>query len=214
MPRKPKYTKEEIAEYGLELVRKQGAESLTARELAKALGTTVAPIFVHYSSMEELKQDVRILARNRFREYIRKGMDEKIPFLGIGMRYARFAREESELYRFLFLSDNVTDAKESHYGMDEFTHSQEMVWECARDFYRMNDLQGKHFSRNMWLVAHSMATLIVAGGGSFTEEEVGAIYVEFSFSLCKAYKEIPGLAEGNYDKDAIFGQLLDRELPF
>lgn len=214
MPRKPKYTKEEIAEYGLEIIRKQGAQSLTARELAKELGTTVAPIFVHYSSMEELKQDVRTLARNRFWEYIRKGMDEKLPVLGVGMRYVRFAKEESELYRFLFLSDNVSDAKMSHYGMDEFICSQKMVQECVKDFYRMDDLQAEHFSWNMWLVAHGIATLIVAGGGSYTEEEVAAIYAEFGLSLCKAYKEIPGLAEGNYDKDAIFGQLLDRELPF
>ena len=149
MPRKPKYTKEELADHGLEIIREQGLESLTAREVAKALGTTVAPIFVHYSSMEELKQDVRALARNRFREYIRKGMDEKIPFLGVGMRYVRFAREESELYRFLFLSDNVADAKESHYGIDEFTHSREMIQECVKEFYRMDDLQAKHFSRNM-----------------------------------------------------------------
>ena len=214
MPRKPKYTKEEIAEHSLEIIRKQGAQNLTARELAKELGTTVAPIFVHYSSMDELQQEVHVLARNRFREYIRKGMDEKIPFLGVGMRYVRFAREESELYRFLFLSDNVADAKASHYGMDEFNRSQEMVRECVKDFYRMDDLQAEHFSRNMWLVAHSMATLIVAGGGSFTEEEVGATYVELGFSLCKAYKEVPGLVEGTFDKDAMFGKLLNRKLPF
>lgn len=213
MPRKPKYTKEEITKYGLEIVRKQGAESLTAREMAKELGTTVAPIFVHFSSMDELRQEVRALARNMFREYVRKGMDAKIPFLEVGLRYVRFAKEESELYRFLFLNDNVADAKASHYGMDEFIRSQEMVWECVRDFYRMDDLQAEHFSRNMWLVAHSMATLIVAGGGSFTEEEVAAIYVELSFSLCKAYKEVPGLVEGTFDKDAMFGKLLYRELP-
>lgn len=214
MPRKPKYTKEEIAEHSLEIIRKQGAQNLTARELAKDLGTTVAPIFVHYSSMEELKQDVRMLARNRFRDYIRKGLEEKIPLLGVGTRYVRFAREEAEMYRFLFLSDNVADAKESHYGMDEFICSQKMVQECVKDFYRLGDLQTKHFARNMWLVAHSMATLIVAGGGSYTEEEVGAIYVEFALSLCKAFKEVPGLAEGTFDKDEVFGQLLDREQPF
>ena len=126
------------------------AENLTARELAKELGTTVAPIFVHFSSMDELRQEVRALARNRLREYIRQGMQARIPFLEVGLRYVRFAKEESELYRFLFLSDNVADA-------------------------------------------HSIATLIVAGGGSFTEEEVGAIYVELGFSLRKAYKETRGL---------------------
>ena len=49
MPRKSQYSKEEIAQYGLKIVETKGIESLTARELAKSLGTTVAPIFVPVS---------------------------------------------------------------------------------------------------------------------------------------------------------------------
>ena len=63
MPRKSQFTREEIAERGLRVVREKGMESLTARELAKELGTTVAPIFVHYPAMDELKKDVRALAQ-------------------------------------------------------------------------------------------------------------------------------------------------------
>ena len=39
MPPKPKYTREQIASAAFELVRKNGVQALTARELGKAIGT-------------------------------------------------------------------------------------------------------------------------------------------------------------------------------
>ena len=35
-----------------------------------------------------------------------------------------------------------------------------------------------------------------------------AVGAELSLSVCKAYKEVPGLVEGTYDKDAVFRQLV------
>ena len=39
MPPKPKYTKEEIINAALDMVREKGADSLTARDLGAKLGT-------------------------------------------------------------------------------------------------------------------------------------------------------------------------------
>ncbi len=41
----------------------------------------------------------------------------------------------------------------------------------------------------------------------YTDEQMSAILTEFSLSICKAYKEIPGLHRGDFDRDAIFRQL-------
>ncbi|MBO5279304.1 MAG: TetR/AcrR family transcriptional regulator [Lachnospiraceae bacterium] len=211
MPRKPQYTKEEIAEYSLKVVREQGIDSLTAREVAKQLGTTVAPIFVHYPTMEELKQDVRVLAQNVYQEYIRQGLTQKIPLLGVGMQYIRFARQESDLYRLLFLSDKISDVKENHYAMKAFGYTQSLVRDSLQRIYHIDALAADHYFRDLWLVAHGLATLIVTGGCTYTDAEINAIFTEISISICKAYKEIPGLTEGNYDRDAIFSELVNRE---
>ena len=205
MPRKSKYSKEEIAQYGLKIVEERGMESLTARELAKSLGTTVAPIFVHYASMEELKQDVRMLAQDIYRGYLRKGLLEKIPFLGLGMQYIAFAREKPELYYFLFLSDK---GSQSHYAMDELKYTQELVRESLQNIYKMDVVAADRYFRDLWLVAHSIATLLVTGGCSYTEKEIQSILTEFSLSLCKAYKEIGGLVEGTYDRDSEFKKII------
>ena len=50
--------------------------------------------------------------------------------------------------------------------------------------------------------------MIVNGDCPYTDEEIFAVGTELSIAVCKAYKEIPGLAEGSYDRDAIFRKLV------
>lgn len=205
MPRKPKYSREEIAQYGLKIVEEQGVECLTARELAKSLGTTVAPIFVHYDSMEELKQEVRMLAQIIYRDYLKRGLSEKIPLLGLGMQYIAFAKEKPELYFLLFLSDRGT---QSEYAMDELRYTQELARESIRKIYKMDEKAADQYFRDMWFIAHSIATLMVTGGCSYTEKDIQSILTEFSLSICKAYKEIDGLVEGTFDREAEFKKII------
>ena len=54
MPRKALFTKEEIVEKALDLVRRKGLDALTARELGAALGSSSRPIFTLYNNMEEV----------------------------------------------------------------------------------------------------------------------------------------------------------------
>ena len=51
MPPKPKFTREKITEAALNIIRTRGAESLTARELGKALGSSPCPIFTLFAFM-------------------------------------------------------------------------------------------------------------------------------------------------------------------
>ena len=62
MPPKPKYTKEEIIQAAFELTREKGIDAVVAREVGKRLNTSSSPIFTVWSSMEQLKGEVRQLA--------------------------------------------------------------------------------------------------------------------------------------------------------
>ena len=74
--------------------------------------------------------------------------------------------------------------------------------------YRMDQQAADGFFRDIWLAAFSYATLIVTGNCPYSLEEILAVGAELSLSVCKAYKEVPGLVEGTYDKDAVFRQLV------
>lgn len=207
MPPRPKFTKQEIVAAGLKVARERGIEAVSTRDIAAVLGVSTRPIFTYFRSMDELKAEVYQEAEEIYRGYVQEGLKEKVPFLGVGMQYIRFAKEEPQLYRMLFLSPPV---KGYSNVMGQLENSQAMLRESIRQIYHMDDMAADQYFRDMWLVVHSLATLTVTGSAPYTEEEMGSILTEFSVSICKAYKEIPGFFEGKFDKDAVFRELVSK----
>ena len=58
--------------------------------------------------------------------------------------------------------------------------------------------------------AFGFTTLAVTDDCPFADDEMFAVGAEISLAVCKAYKEIPGLPEGDFDRDAIFRELVKR----
>ena len=104
MAPKNKFTKEEMVEAALRVVREKGMEGLSAKSMASALGTSTQPVFTAFGSMAGIKQAVYDAAVRVYDSYTEKGLREQIPFFGVGIQYIRFAREEPALYRLLFLT--------------------------------------------------------------------------------------------------------------
>ena len=205
MPPRVKVTKEEVVQAALAIVRAQGVEAVTAREVARELGVSTRPIFTHYASMDELRRDVRACARERYQAYVERGLSEPIPFLGVGHAFIRFAREEPQLYRLLFL----TKPSEGGGGaMEALSLSQDLARSSIMRIYHMDAHQADCYFRDLWLVVFSFATMIVTDECTLTDEQMSAVLTEVSLAVCKAYKEIPGLPEGDFDRDAIFSKLV------
>lgn len=204
MPPSVKFSREEIVEAALQVTRMGGIGSLTARALASELGASTRPIFTYFDSMDELKHEVHEAAKEQYRSYVELGLAEPTPFLGVGLSYVRFAKEEPELYKLLFLEkpDGVGGG-----AMEALAFSQELVRDSLMRIYKMDADQADCYFRDLWLVAFSFATLIVTDAHPYTSEQISAIFTEVSLSICKAYKEIPGLYRGEFDRDAIFRSL-------
>ena len=105
MPPKAQITKEMIVEAGLELVRMCGAEALNVRRVAAELKCSTQPVMYHFSTVEELKDEIYSAADEFHTGYIMNVGENEDSMLAIGMRYIKFAAEEKHLFRFLFQSD-------------------------------------------------------------------------------------------------------------
>ena len=205
MAPKNKFTKEEMVEAALRVVRAKGIDGLTAKTMAEALGTSTQPIFTAFGSMEGVKREVYAAALRIYDAYTDAGLQQKVPFLGVGMQYIRFAREEPSLYRFLFL----TQAQEGEYSaMQSMRHLQALVRPTLKDIYRISAAEADLYFRDLWFVVHSLSTLIVTGDCPYSDREIGQILTGFSISIYKSIKEIPGFAAGTFDRDATFSALL------
>ena len=97
MAPKNKFTREEMVDAALRVVRKKGIDALTAKALAEELGISTQPVFTCFKTMDILKNEVQDAAANIYDEYVEEGLRQSIPFFGVGVQYIRFAREESEL---------------------------------------------------------------------------------------------------------------------
>lgn len=204
MAPKNKFTKEEMTEAALRVVRANGIDCLTAKAIADELGTSTRPIFTAFGSMDEVRQAVYAAAVRVYDGYTSAGLKENISFLGVGKSYIRFAKEEPELYRFLFL----TRTQENEYGaIKSMQHLQAHVRPTMMDIYHITAGEADVYFRDLWLAAHSLSTLIVTGDCPYSDREIGQILTGFSISIFKSIKEIPGFATGAFDRDAAFRAL-------
>lgn len=207
MAPKNKFTKEEMVEAALRVVRANGIDALTAKTMADALGTSTQPIFTAFGSMDGIKKEVYAAAIRVYDRYTEAGLQERIPFFGVGMQYIRFAREEPELYRLLFL----TRAQDKSFSaMRSMQHLQALVRPTLMDIYKITEQEADLYFRDLWFVVHSLSTLIVTGDCPYSDREIGQVLTGVSISICKSIKEIPGFASGSFDRDAAFRTLIGK----
>ena len=205
MPPRVKFSREEIVQAALDVAREKGADAMTTRDIAARLGVSTQPIFTYFRSMAEVRAAVHAAAETFYQKYAAEGLAEEIPFLGYGMRHIRFAREEPELYRLLFLArmQGCGTAGSMH-------HFQELVHPTLKRVYLLTDEEAERYSRDLWLVVHSLSTLIVTGGCPYSDGEISRILTGFSVSICKAIKEISGFAADTYDREVVFRGLVEK----
>lgn len=208
MPPSVKFTKEEIVNAALQVVREKGTAALTARQIAAVLGVSTRPIFTYFQNMQQVQEAVRQAAQALYHSYIKKGLEQVHPFIGLGEQYIRFATQEPELYRLLFLP--LAPGSENK-AMEEMERTQNLVLGFLQQIYQLDEAAAKRFFRDVWLVAHSLAALIVTNCCPYSPEEIRQILTSVSLSVCKACKEIPEFVTNHLDRDTLFRSIIEKE---
>ncbi len=105
MPPKVKITKEMVIDAAFEIARETGAENISARTVSKKLNCSTQPVMCHFATIEELKKAAYTKSDQYHSNYLMNAekLQEGVT-LGIGLNYIRFAIEEPNLFRFLFLT--------------------------------------------------------------------------------------------------------------
>lgn len=98
MPPKTKFSQEVVLDAAYELAREQGFSALSTRSIADRLGSSTAPIYSCYPSMEDLVAAVFDRAKQRMAEYMKHNWTAA-PFLNMGIGIVMFSRDESVLFR-------------------------------------------------------------------------------------------------------------------
>ncbi len=159
MPPKVKTTKEDIVNAAIDIVRKNGVQALNARSLASVLGCSTQPVFSNFKTMEELSLAVVGKADELCNEYMKQEAESgKYPvYKASGMAYIRFAKEEKELFKLLYMRDR----SEEPYSK-ETDANNEMI-DIVRKNTGMDTEVAKLFHLEMWAFVHGIAAMFATG---------------------------------------------------
>lgn len=169
MPPKTRVSKDDILNACISLVKKNGENAFKAREIAKELNCSTQPIFSNFKSMDELKTEALKYAAKVYdtyqKELIKSG--EYPVYKAVGMGYIKFAKEQSELFKLLFMRDRRGEAFENPVDQD-FDNVASIVMETtglSRD-------EASIFHFEMWAFTHGIAVILAT---SFLEVDYDMI---------------------------------------
>ena len=97
-----------IIDSSLEIIKKEGIENLNVRNIATKLNCSTQPIMYHYKNMDILKDELYKKVDEDHSKYLMKNSNND-PLLSIGLQYIKFAKEEKNLFKFLFQSDKFSN---------------------------------------------------------------------------------------------------------
>jgi len=184
MPPSKKIDREEIISEAIGLIREQGDGGLNARELAKKMGCSTQPIFSNFSGMDELRDLVIARAYGIYYGRLKAEMErgEYPPYKASGMAYVRFASEEKELFKLLFMRNR---------NGERLTETPD--WRDASAIMQKNlglsRERANKFHLEMWVTVHGIATMLATGFLVLSENEVSEILSDCYLGLKKRYEE-------------------------
>ncbi len=138
----------------MEIVREAGFSFISARNIAKKISSSQIPIYSNYSSIDEVKIEVR----NSFRDLMYKFMENdytenKVLNAAIGV--CIFAREEKKAFEELFFTDE--NIKEN---IKEFVGEVYKKFEKEDRFKRVTPEALNELLIDMWIYTHGLAVII------------------------------------------------------
>jgi AcrR family transcriptional regulator len=105
MAPKTQFTREQIIEAAFRVACRDGMDGITVRKIASELGSSVAPVYVNFNDLEELRDAVVEKIARISREVLEETTTGR-PFRDIGLASIRFARRYPVIARDLTLRPN------------------------------------------------------------------------------------------------------------
>jgi AcrR family transcriptional regulator len=182
------FDKNAVLGAAIEVVRREGPESLSARSVAKYLGSSVVPVYYSFRSMESLRLEVLESARRLMAEKAAQPFTD-IGFLNIGIGVVVFAREEEQLFRALLLYKAGAQSISSNF----FDWARVRMREDTM-LRRLPDEALMRLWDSFWLYTMGLSMTIISGrGADRTDENIVRLLKNTANTLI--FAEIAGIAD-------------------
>lgn len=184
MAREKKIFKKEILEAAVEVLRQRGLTGLSVRAIAAQMRCSTQPIYDEFKDVKELKEELKEFAREKYRYLaarFRSAAGSKI-YKSYGMAYLTFAREEPELFKYLYLSPR----KPKEQVKEEVNYEQ--IIETMIIEYGFTRRAAEDFHTMMSLFCYSIGVMIATGYQSFSDSDLDYLLDKEFMILLKGLK--------------------------
>lgn len=188
MPTNVRITKDMILDTAFDIARSGGLKDVSNREIASRLGCSIRPIYYQFKNTDELKGELYAKIEKYFYTYLMDNMRDDIPpYKQVGINYIRFAREESHLFRILFMSEtNLLPMGFVTKDEDDFRKLAKFI----KFSTKLSDDDIKTFHVRMWLFAHGIASLVASNTVVFSDTQIEKL-LSYEFQALMLLEENP-----------------------
>jgi len=193
MPPKTRFDKTNIIKTSYELMEEKGIEAVVAREIAKKLGSTTAPIFTCFKNMDELIEAVYNLATDKCEEYLNEAINYSPALKEFGLRLYRYSKSHPNAYKFIFMK-HKSDSNQNFANVGFIDILEPLISEESEEF-NISYEESRKLINMMCVYSLGLGTLCVNKIKEFSEDEVSNQISTQFISLLSTIK----MANGSFD---------------
>lgn len=172
-------TKELVDKVAFDIVRTQGMEALTARNIAKAANCSTQPIYKIYGNLDALREAVILQVSKFSNNFIYHYDKTTIPFLNTGLGYIHFAATEKVLFRIFGIENYLANPVFGPLA-DEYLYA--LMEQLLGDAPLSHDQRVKLFQDTM-IYTNGLAHMAFSGQLGMTEKQVAQRLITFFLTL-------------------------------
>ncbi len=189
------FEKSMVLDAAFEILREKGWRSVTAREIAKRLGSSTMPIYSHMKSLDDVGRELQRRAAGLLEDYQKREYSgEKL--LNISIGYVAFARDEKQLFRYLFLDYPEKGEEDSQIDMREtFAQRFELQEQEMSMLMQMDAKAQENLMRNTHIYTHGLAMMVNGGVlEPWSDERIQRCLMDagLAFYLLEQHREVKG----------------------
>lgn len=183
------YSRNQVIDAAFALLRDKGWSAVTTRAIARQMGASTMPIYSHVSSVDDLEAELRSRARSLLQESQLTRYTEHA-LLNLAFGYVAFARDEKQLFRFLYLDRPTTLELGGTASVAESLLSQfGAEGEVGKALAEIGASGQETLIRYTWVFTHGLAMMVNAGALESSTDDIILQYLQDSGTAFYAWEE-------------------------
>lgn len=168
MARKKEIDKQRILDAAYKLAVRGGIESLTARNIAKAVNCSTQPIYLEFENMQDLRNQVLARISDELKSNTLQQNFTGEPLIDLDLSYLYFAKEHVDLFRAMFVDGKFGNQMivDTLMGLGIEKFKQQF------DAEQYSDERLKHIIVANGIAATGLATLLINKMANFTQAQM------------------------------------------